>query len=137
MEIIILAGIPGSGKTTLRLAEYADVPFIDMADLHASKENVSGSWREAMHMLFNEVFNHKGLGTPALLLEGIFNPGSTSLKWVKSYCVDYNIAVEVIQLEAPLAICLQRIIADWRIDGDDQRLAARTYFAGKYSGNFT
>jgi len=137
MKIIILAGIPGSGKTTLRLAECPDVPFLDMADLHTSKENVSGSWREAMHMLFNEVYNHREKGTPVLLLEGIFNPGSTSLKWVESYCADYDIEIEVIQLKVPLAIALERLLADYSKDGDEQRLAARAYFAGKYSGNFT
>jgi len=136
MKIIVLAGIPGSGKSTLRRVEYADVPYIDMADMHSSPSNLSHSWQEAMHLFFNEVFNHKERGTPLLIVEGIFATGSTSLRQLTGYCNSFDIDIEVRQLQAPLHLCLLRIIDDYVEDGDEQRLAARAYFAGKYRGGF-
>lgn len=138
MKITIVAGLPGVGKTKYRTEHLAGVPFLDMADLRKQVEGVGyESWRESMHLLFNKLFNEQQMGTPHLVVEGIFEPESASLKWLMGYCADHKIDIAIVRIiEDDFTVILGRLIDDFKKDDDMERLVGRTYLAAKYQGGF-
>jgi predicted kinase len=140
MRITVVAGLPGTGKTHYRQEHLAAVPYLDMADLRKQMVDVAGigyeGWRESMHLLFNQLFNEQQMDTPHLVVEGIFEPNSASLKWLLGFCADHEIEVEIVRVTADFQVLLGRLVDDFNSDGDMERLVARTYLAAKYAGGF-
>ena len=136
MKIIVIRGLPGAGKTRLRTEKYPDLPCLDMAELRKQTENTYAGWRESMHILFNELFNHMHAGSPAVVVEGIFQDETASLTWLQNYCHDRDIDVELESVEAPFDVLVSRLLKDYQDDKDLLRLIGRTYLAAKYAGGF-
>lgn len=137
MKVILIAGLPGSGKTHLRKEKYAKLPYLDMAELRQQTESKAyDGWREAMHMLFNQLYNEQGMGTREIVVEGIFEPNTASLKWLEGYCQDHKIELEIVRVTTPFANALVRMVEDYRVDHDEERLKGRVFLAAKYAGGF-
>ena len=137
MKIILLAGLPGSGKTHYRLEHLSHLPYLDMAEL---RNQVDGDgyqgWKERMHLLFNQLYNELELGTAEIVVEGIFEPDTASVKWLESYCQDRGIQIETVRISTPFIVVLGNLIKDYESDNDLERLVSRVYLAAKYQGNF-
>jgi len=136
MKVIVISGLPGAGKTRLRIEKYPDVPCLDMAELRKQTENTYAGWRESMHILFNELFNYAQTDTPTIVIEGIFQEETASLSWLRSYCHDRDLKIEIERVKAPFDVLMKRLLKDYKDDQDLLRLIGRTYLAAKYAGGF-
>lgn len=103
-DVIILAGVSGSGKTRTRLTEYPECPYVDIAEVY--KEIPWAGWYEATVAVATKV--RKLAGDKPVIVEGYFLPGSASLKLLKQNIsgmrADYRL------LHAPKEVCMQRVI---------------------------
>ena len=80
MQLLILRGVCGSGKTFFRTKFKPNTPFIDMADAPI------GSFVEREDWLYHKIEEHISLNTKQLIIEGIFAPDSPSYGHLRQFC---------------------------------------------------
>jgi predicted kinase len=130
MKLIVLSGLSGAGKTTYRLEQLPDIPYIDMADMY---ELGAGSWDIALSMAFDRL---EAMGGDELILEGYFLARSTSREWVDWLCERNGWEVEYICFDASYNECKKRILAQQKnqlasAKGEEEKSMIRSIAEGR------
>jgi len=100
--IIVLWGVPGSGKTHLYNEKYSHLPHCDVADVY---EGIPGiDWDSAAYIVATDAKGYEDA-----VIEGLYLPGTPSRQKLEMYLRGEQ--VEWIQCHAPYDVCLERIKA--------------------------
>lgn len=105
MKLIIITGLPGSGKTTLRKQKFSQYPHVDIADIYVGR---TVSPRQAFHEAMVNVMNAFD-ECDTVVLEAVISPNSFREASLIGYCEAFGIQTEWIWLWTPLAVCRERI----------------------------
>lgn len=140
MIVRIVRGLPGSGKTHFRLEKLSNLPSIDLDDLRDQEEERElgfyKAYKERMHRLFSRLMDEKSKGTPVLVVEGIFAPGSESERWLMDFCGDNDIEVVAYTQKVDVNVCARRVCEDYLKDCNLDRLIGRISIIERHKKSF-
>lgn len=118
-KIIALSGISGVGKTYRRTHDpkLVDLPYLDIADIYAQTPGIS------MPQALLDLVQTAGKlleEHDTIILEAYFKPRSGQRRGLEWYFSDCGIEIEYIELEAPISVCRERILAQADERDDEQ-----------------
>jgi hypothetical protein len=140
MKFIIIHGVPGGGKTTLRKERYPDLPYRDIDDLRKLIEGQGvfgiNNYYERMNMLVSTMVSDHSLDKTDVVIEGIFAPGTDSHKWLTGALYNMGAEYEFVRPDFTLFSAAQYLVNDYGKDHDKQRFIARMSLLLKYINKF-
>jgi len=130
-KVIVVAGLPGSGKSTYIRDNLSDIPGVDVADIYREHRERFPSypitWEMAHSKLLRQVIqlteDHS-----TVWVEGLFRPDSPSLHQLKDALKVKGVALEVIRLNASVEECFTRVVKQFNegeISPEDTRARVR------------
>lgn len=138
-HVIILAGLPGSGKTHYRNQEFPDLPGVDVSEVYADHykrfPEIPLDWRLAHAVLHRKVAKLMRKHD-TIWVEAMFAKGSPSLSQMIS-CIKFQGGTYEIRRSAtPIQECLERVKADYEAGRENAiRTAARVRILRNAFGN--
>lgn len=143
MNVIIIRGPCGCGKTFLRKKKYPDILCHDMDDLrqYIEGQGITDSYEnylarmEELHKRILDSLTSKDV-PPLTIIEGIFAPGSHSWRWLcgmlRNMAISYTWEIP----EYTLASAMQNLLNDYEKDGNIERLHERQMLLTMYHKKF-
>lgn len=140
-EIIVVCGVPGSGKTHHIQERY--VPQYPVLDIQILREEVRREseiklqsfteWTLAMNLLFKYIADISAaeIVPEAIVIEGIFAPGSRSRNWLRSK-LQPNFDIRFERIMRPAKTCAQSILDDFRYNDDESLMLIRLKLLAEY-----
>lgn len=134
MNVIIVAGLPGSGKTHLRTNDPAlkELPYLDMDELRQEAKrqcdpNSSSYWiwRQSMLDLLDTIDTYAGQDVEQLVIEGVFAPGSKSFSQLVDKCNQIGANIDYRPTDVAPDICAVNIVKDYWRDHNEDRWMGR------------
>lgn len=134
MNVIVIAGLPGSGKTHLRTTdpELKELPYLDMDELRREAmrncdPNSSSYWiwRQSMLDLLDTIDTLNDQDVEQLVVEGVFAPGSKSFLQLLDKCRQLGIELDVRRTDTAPDVCAMNIIKDYWRDNNEERWMGR------------
>jgi len=137
MNILLVCGPPGAGKSRYIARELSTYPLIDMSEMRtlAIAEFPGATsrvqYRQSMYNLYDEL----ALTTGAyVVVEGIFAPGSHSRRWLMN---DYDGFIAISTIIRPFMECVVSIMDDYRTGAiSAQKTEMRLKLLAKYHDKF-
>ena len=108
-RVIIMSGLPGSGKTWKRenTPALAGLAHLDIADVYTSLPH--SSWSEVMSAFI--VSLHKLLReSDTVVVEGLFLAESTTRAWLLREIRSIGAVVEEFYMNTPVETCRERVL---------------------------
>ena len=134
MNVIVIAGLQGSGKTHLRTndPELKELPYLDMDELRREAmrncdPNSSSYWiwRQSMLNLLDAIDTLNDQGVEQLVIEGVFALGSKSFLQLLDKCRQLGIELDVRRTDTAPDVCAMNIIKDYWRDNNEERWMGR------------
>lgn len=134
MNVIVIAGLPGSGKTHLRTndPELKELPYLDMDELRReAMRNCDPNsspywiWRQSMLDLLDTIDTFNDQGVEQLVIEGVFALGSKSFLQLLDKCRQLGIELDVRRTDTAPDVCAMNIIKDYWRDNNEERWMGR------------
>ena len=118
-QVIALAGLPGSGKTTARTKEkkLRDLPFVDIADIYAEHEYISSG--AAFQKLLRKAESILAT-TDSVVLEAAFCDWQRVSMEAMCACKNYNFRYR--EFHTPAEECVKRVKKQYKNEKDKAKV---------------
>jgi hypothetical protein len=141
VDIVIVHGPPGAGKSYLIAQKYADYKKLDMDDLRHELEgkgvlNSYENYRQRMNLLESRLLSLSFHKDVKIVIEGIFAPGTESYRWLVGMLKNMDLSFSFVRPEYTLATALRHLLIDFGKDWDEERLRGRAELLIKYHRMF-
>ncbi len=144
MTVVIVGGLPASGKSTWIAQHYPEYPVLDMEQLRLELapefHNSYDNWHARMHLAEDRLYEYAKMDEPPafVIVEGIFWPHSASLNMLQAYLRglqrDFpNVRQEYHLMDTPASLCKLNVLRDYLKDGDAERRDGRTMLIDIYA----
>ena len=107
MTIIVLWGLPGSGKTTYRNRHFPKLPFVDMCDYK------SGDWFVDIRTAFEKLLVYSN----DVVMEGLFAPNSQSRQALERMAKNAGVDLRYIKIKSTPEECARRLLHAYEAGG--------------------
>jgi hypothetical protein len=129
MRVIVLTGVPGSGKTEYRERELGDLDYVDIKDVYRDHLALGGqSWDGAILDITTKVGKLLMKNWEPVVIEGMFLPGTPSREKLERELRDMQVDVDWVFVHRPYADCLEGIEAGPENDKARRRLILDKYW---------